>query len=151
MSTSGTADIVTQIQDHLNGLLSSFFNFTGALQRDAPPVTVKGEPAIRNSNQIDMGAPEQTVFMAKQVAEQCKLLEELIIKLPDLALSETQQLEAIAAIQLDNDEEGSSLGIEIGRAAKELSAIQNLFGVLADSKLSSNDTANPDLGSFNKI
>lgn len=133
MSTAGNADIVTQIQDHLNALVSSFFNFTGALQRDAPPVNVKGGTVARNANQIDVG--EQTAFMAKQIATQSRILEELITKLPDLSLSEAQQLNAIAAAQLADEEEGIILGQQLSFAEKELSTVQDLFGILADSRL----------------
>eukprot|EP00884_Botryococcus_braunii_P000814 jgi/Botrbrau1/10733/Bobra.180_2s0004.1 len=104
MSTAGNADVVTQIQDHLNALVSSFFNFTGALQRDAPPVSIRGGTVVRNAKEIDVG--EQTAFMAKQIATQSRILEELITRLPDLSLSEEQQLEAIAAAQLANEAEG---------------------------------------------
>ena len=38
------ADVVSQIQDHIALLCSRFFNFIGALQRDAPPVPLHAEP-----------------------------------------------------------------------------------------------------------
>ncbi len=38
-------DIVTQIQEKLDRLSVSLFSTTGALQRDAQPSSVRGEPA----------------------------------------------------------------------------------------------------------
>jgi hypothetical protein len=37
------ADVVTQIQDHIALICSRFYNFIGALQRDAPPAPLHGE------------------------------------------------------------------------------------------------------------
>jgi hypothetical protein len=128
-----SSDVLTQIQDLLNGLVSNFFNFAGALQRDAPPGSIKGEDAPAGPHAINVG--EQTTFMAREIAKQSKLLDELINKLPDLKLSDAQQLEAIAAAQRSNEQVGEALRQELRRAGAELSAAQDLFGVLADDKL----------------
>lgn len=48
------ADVLTQLQDQTNLLCSRLFNFLGALQRDAPPVSVKGEGVLLpNAGTID--------------------------------------------------------------------------------------------------
>lgn len=137
MTSSGNnesrTDVITQIQDHLNVLVSNFFNFAGALQRDAPPASMKGEDAPTGPH--PMNVEEQTNLMAREVANQSKLLDELISKLPDLTLSDTQQLEAIAAAQRSNEQVGEALREELRRAGSELSTAQDLFGVLADGKL----------------
>lgn len=138
MSSENNCDIVTQIQDHLNALLSSFYNFAGALQRDAPPASVKGEEVVRNANQSDV--QEQMDFMAKHLVKQSKLLEELIGKLPDLRESELQQLEAIASAQATNDDMGNSLGEDLQLAQKEQFRAQDLFGILADNRLLAPDS-----------
>lgn len=138
MSSENNCDIVTQIQDHLNALLSSFFNFAGALQRDAPPASVKGEEVVRNANQNDV--EEQMDFMAKHLVKQSKLLEDLIRMLPDLQESEMQQLEAIASAQATNDSLGDSLEQDLHLAQRELLRAQDLFGILADDRLLAPDS-----------
>lgn len=37
------ADVVTKIQDHIALICARFYNFIGALQRDAPPAPLHGE------------------------------------------------------------------------------------------------------------
>jgi hypothetical protein len=37
------ADVVTQIQDQIALICARFYNFIGALQRDAPPAPLHGE------------------------------------------------------------------------------------------------------------
>jgi hypothetical protein len=37
------ADVVTQIQDHIALICARFYNFIGALQRDAPPAPLHGD------------------------------------------------------------------------------------------------------------
>ena len=90
------ADLVTQIQDHLNGLCSMFFNFAGALQRDAAPVSVAGEPAPEapaNRQKHDIKE------MATQIAQASKQLDELIGRLPSLTQTEQEQLQDIAKLK----------------------------------------------------
>ena len=41
----GSMDIVTQLQEEVNSLSSLYWNHTGILQRDAPPLSV-GEEAV---------------------------------------------------------------------------------------------------------
>lgn len=45
-SVKEEADVVTQLQDHIALICSRFFNFIGALQRDAPPapIHIAGNP-----------------------------------------------------------------------------------------------------------
>lgn len=38
------ADLVTSLQEQLGRVNAMLFNYVGALQRDAPPAAVKGEP-----------------------------------------------------------------------------------------------------------
>ena len=57
-----------QIQEHTTALCAHFFNFTGALQRDAPPVGLDGDgPPVQpppTAAQLD------TVSKVPQMAEQ---------------------------------------------------------------------------------
>ena len=45
-------DIVTQIQEKLDQLSVSLFSTIGALQRDAQPSSVRGEPAPATSSKV---------------------------------------------------------------------------------------------------
>ena len=40
-------DVVARIQDEIARLCAGFFNFVGALQRDAPPSSISGENILR--------------------------------------------------------------------------------------------------------
>ncbi len=59
-----------QIQEHTTALCAHFFNFTGALQRDAPPVGLDGDgPPVQpppTAAQLD------TVSKVPQMAEQVR-------------------------------------------------------------------------------
>lgn len=52
------ADIITQLQTQTNRLLNLCYNFVGALQRDAPACSIKGE-AVDPGSSLDVQA--QTV------------------------------------------------------------------------------------------
>lgn len=42
-------DAVTALQDEITRLCSGFFNFVGALQRDAPAASIAGESLLQSS------------------------------------------------------------------------------------------------------
>jgi len=46
MDEDKSADIVDELNKHLHSLSASFFNFVGALQRDAPPASLDGETVV---------------------------------------------------------------------------------------------------------
>jgi hypothetical protein len=46
MDEDKNADIVDELNKRLHSLSASFFNFVGALQRDAPPASLDGEPIV---------------------------------------------------------------------------------------------------------
>ena len=48
------SDVISQLQDQVNGLCSKLFNFLGALQRDAPPASVKGEGLLAPAGGVDL-------------------------------------------------------------------------------------------------
>ena len=64
-------DLVTHIQGETTALCAHFFNFTGSLQRDAPPVSLAGEP-LAAASQPASGADTlaQIPGMAEQVSVQ---------------------------------------------------------------------------------
>ncbi|BDA41651.1 probable mediator of RNA polymerase II transcription subunit 21 [Coccomyxa sp. Obi] len=126
-------DLVTQLQDQLSVLCSLFFNFTGALQRDAPPVSVRGEPVDPIANAQD--TPAQVGAMAEQIVSASKVLDDLIAHLPDISATEEDQLEAIVNLQLENDKVGDELRDMQKVAEFELQKVQAVFGILADDAL----------------
>ena len=90
------ADLVTQIQDHLNALCSMFFNFSGALQRDAPPARVADEALAEPSG---VRPKHDIKAMALQVAQASKQLDTLIAQLPSITQTEPDQLQHIAHLK----------------------------------------------------
>ena len=70
-NAESTVRLSTQIQEHTTALCAHFFNFTGALQRDAPPVGLDGDaPPVQpppTAAQLD------TVSKVPQMAEQVAL------------------------------------------------------------------------------
>ena len=94
---AAASDLVTQIQDHLNGLCSMFFNFAGALQRDAAPARVSDEPLAEPS----ASRPKHDVKgMATQLAQASKQLDKLIEQLPFINQTEQEQLQHIAQLKV---------------------------------------------------
>ena len=91
------ADLVTQIQDHLNGLCSMFFNFAGALQRDAAPVRVADEPEPEHTSSR---VKHDIKDMASQLAQASKQLDQLIEQLPSITKAEQEQLQAVAVLKV---------------------------------------------------
>ena len=51
-------DIVTQIQEKLDRLSVSLFSTIGALQRDAQPSSVRGEPVLASSSKVALSSSE---------------------------------------------------------------------------------------------
>mmetsp|Transcript_10932 Transcript_10932/g.30914 ORF Transcript_10932/g.30914 Transcript_10932/m.30914 type:complete len:133 (-) Transcript_10932:111-509(-) len=126
-------DIVTQIQDQLNLLCSTMFNLTGTLQRDAPPLSLDGEPAAP-SPVPGFNTKEATEAMAAQISEASKLVDTLVRSLPDTETSE-EQLRRIAALQEENELVGQELDSELEKADRQLAELQDMFALLADRKL----------------
>jgi hypothetical protein len=63
-----TASTTTQIQEHTTALCAHFFNFTGALQRDAPPLGLDGGALLAQAPPT--AAQLDTVSKIPQMAEQ---------------------------------------------------------------------------------
>ena len=63
-------DLVTHIQGETSALCAHFFNFTGSLQRDAPPSSLGGEPlAPGNPASGSAATLAQVPAMAEQVCD----------------------------------------------------------------------------------
>ena len=92
-----STDLVTEIQARLNEICAMFFNFAGALQRDAAPTAVLDEPVSETVN----ARPKHDIReMALQIAQASKLLDGLIEQLPSLTQTEQEQLQRVAKIKV---------------------------------------------------
>ena len=83
---------------------------------------------------------EQIQSMAEQIVGAGKDMDELIRHLPDTPETEEQQLQAIAALQAENEAVGDELREVQKQAANQLERVQALFGVLADAELQRRST-----------
>ena len=113
--------------------LSELGGVGDALQRDAPPVSVRGEtvePAAASQETIAQIQP-----MAEQIVGASKTLDSLIQHLPDISDTEQEQLERIAALLAENEAVGSELREVQRQAAGQLMRVQALYGALADAEL----------------
>ncbi|GAB4816096.1 hypothetical protein N2152v2_003142 [Parachlorella kessleri] len=126
-------DVISQLQDQVNGLCSKLFNFLGALQRDAPPSSVKGEGLLAPAGGVDVEA--QTELMASEIVESFTAVERLLQQLPPTDKTEAQQLQGIAALQQHNAAAAAELGRELAAAEGRLAQLQTAYGVLADLQL----------------
>lgn len=131
----GQTDVVTEAQQQLLVLSSHFFATVGSLQRDAPPLSVKGEallaPPVATQPQIS----EQTKTMAQQVVEASKRLEKLILELPDTVETEEQRLNRLESLQQQHTQAGLELSTALQEAQISLAKVQDCFGELVDTQL----------------
>lgn len=128
-------DVVTEAQQQLSVLCSHFYATIGSLQRDAPPLTVKGEPLLGAAEALQTPIREQTHTMAQQVIQSSKQLERLILQLPDRLESEEQQFAALRDLQQQHTEAGITLNTTLKQAHNCLTLIQDRFAELADKHL----------------
>ncbi|KAK9813939.1 hypothetical protein WJX73_005732 [Symbiochloris irregularis] len=125
-------DLITQIQDHLNDLCAMFFNFAGSLQRDAAAVAV-GEEQVPDQ---PVGVPKHDIkAMATQIVQASKQLDELICQLPELSLTEGQQLDKISRVKSASESQGQELREAVQLAEGRLALVQDMFAALADEVL----------------
>ncbi|KAL3144903.1 hypothetical protein ABBQ32_003412 [Trebouxia sp. C0010 RCD-2024] len=130
----GHTDVVTEAQQQLLVLCSHFSATVGSLQRDAPPLSVKGEPllaAVRTPFSIN----EQTRTMAQQVIEASTRLEKLLLELPDTVQTEEQCLDRLKVLQQQHAQAGLDLAAALQEAQMLLAEVQDCFGGLADIML----------------
>ena len=137
-------DLVTQIQDQINFLASQLYNLTGTMQRDAPPQSLSGEPALDPPGFVPgFDAKEQAKTMAEQILDASKMVEALVDTLPDVGASEEEQLARIADLHDENVKVGNQLDTELVRVEKQMEELQEMFGMLADRALTATTTTQP--------
>jgi hypothetical protein len=148
-------ELLTQLQDQLHTVSKMFFDFVGILQRDAPPLSVGGEPLVAPPQTTSTSQPQQpqqqqqqqqgqpppfdveqtTQLMASQLIEQFKLTEALIRSLPDDTSTAATQTERIAALQKEHADVSADLDAAAREAEAQLGELQRLFAVLARQRL----------------
>ncbi|KAK3248333.1 hypothetical protein CYMTET_42200 [Cymbomonas tetramitiformis] len=132
-------DIVTQIQEEVNSLASLFWNYTGILQRDAPPIAV-GDEEIP-SKEGDM--KEQADQMATAIVGTAKTVDKLIDGLPHINASADQQISTLARLQEENDALGRELAAEMQKTDEELRRVRAIYRVVTDELLMNNPEGLP--------
>mmetsp|Transcript_6425 Transcript_6425/g.40139 ORF Transcript_6425/g.40139 Transcript_6425/m.40139 type:complete len:136 (+) Transcript_6425:2771-3178(+) len=91
-------DVVGQLQEEVNHLCALMYNYTGSLQRDAPPASLGDEPA--GSGPVpNYDVPKETRGMAKAVVQASKTIDEIIRTLPPID-SEEEQVQRILELQV---------------------------------------------------
>ena len=102
------ADLVSQLQENLNILLSQYISAVGTLQRDAEPVGLRGEQVVPSTEQQtsrpEAPGSQQIAEFAQQIATTSKSISGLVQQLPDVTQSEEEQLQDIAQLQVEQEE-----------------------------------------------
>ena len=129
-----TADLVTQIQQQINRLCFLFFNDVGSLQRDAPPVSIRGEP-VTTSNGSSYDVDKQATEMADQLAQSVPPLLALIDRIPDTSETEDDAIAEIATLQQQAQELDTQLRGALKGAEAQLRDAQAVYGLLAQHQL----------------
>lgn len=128
-------DLVTLTQRQLSELCSHFSATIGSLQRDAPPLSVKGETILGPAVTPQTPISQQTQTMAQQVIQSSQQLVKLIMQLPDRIESEQQQFETLQELQQQHTQSGAALDTALQEAQGALSRVQDCFAEIADNQL----------------
>lgn len=128
-------DVVTEAQQQLLVLCSHFFATVGSLQRDASPVSVKGEALLAPLVATQPSVNEQTKTMAQQVIGASKRLEQLLLELPDLVQTEEEQMDRLEHLQQQRTQAEIELSAALQQAQSSLTKVQDCFGELVDRHL----------------
>lgn len=131
----GQTDVITEAQQQLLVLCSHFFATVGSLQRDAPPLSVKGEALLAPPVAAQTSISEQTKPMAQQVIEASKRLEKLIWELPDSVQTEEQQVDRLESLQQQHTQAGIELSAALQEAQTSLATVQDCFAELVHKHL----------------
>mmetsp|Transcript_15444 Transcript_15444/g.46599 ORF Transcript_15444/g.46599 Transcript_15444/m.46599 type:complete len:141 (+) Transcript_15444:151-573(+) len=131
---ASTADTISQLQECNAELCAMFFNYAGALQRDAPPQAVNDFPV-----QLKSSSGAHTVAsipeLAAQIVQSCKQFDELAQSLPEKLPMREEQLQTILSLQEQVLEGRKVLAAELALTQQQLRAVQDMYGALADAKL----------------
>lgn len=125
-------DIVEHLNGKLHLLSSSFFNFIGALQRDAPPTSVSGEP-VHVPPSYDLQA--QTDLMATELTRGFELLAKSIDGLPETPDTEAKQIDDVLSAQKECTEAGADLQAALLKAKQTLERLQKAHALVTDIAL----------------
>ncbi len=128
-------DMISQLQDHLSGVCLLFVNFTGAIQRDAPPVSVGNHAVEPELLKVDRTKLPDTKELAGDLLQAFKTLDILISQVPNLQQTENHQLQEIAALQDQNDNLAMELRQQAAAVEKTQQQVQELYGSLASCVL----------------
>ena len=128
-------DIVTQLQEEVNSLSTLYWNYTGILQRDAPPLSVGEETVAVDSANESQRLREESSKMAKAVVDATKLIDSLASNLPPIEPNGDNQLAQLDDLQKRNDELEKELLEELELADTELKRVQGLYKLVTDEVL----------------
>ena len=96
------------MQENLNILLSQYISAVGTLQRDAGPVSLRGEQVIPNAEQQpsrpEAPGSQQISEFVQQISTTSKSVSGLVQQLPDVTQSEEELLQGIAQLQVEQEE-----------------------------------------------
>ncbi len=124
---------VTQLQSELHRLSELFFGTVGELQRDAPPVSVKGEELVEPPS-TSYSAEERAKGFAQELAQASRNLEQFIDGLPG-PVDEAGQLRRIAALQDESHAMDEELRLERARSEGKLRQVHEMYAALAEGQL----------------
>ncbi|PRW45474.1 mediator of RNA polymerase II transcription subunit 21-like [Chlorella sorokiniana] len=127
------ADLVSALQEQLGRVNAMLFNYIGALQRDAPPSSVKGEPLAAPPKAYDVQA--QSELMAKDLSAALQEVEASIQRLPPMPASEAEEVAQAVDLMRQNAEASAELAAELEAARAKLAKLQDAHGVLAEAAL----------------
>mmetsp|Transcript_44523 Transcript_44523/g.74289 ORF Transcript_44523/g.74289 Transcript_44523/m.74289 type:complete len:135 (+) Transcript_44523:211-615(+) len=128
-------DIVTQLQDEVNSLSTLYWNYTGILQRDAPPLAVGEEAVPTDAAHESQRLVEECKRMATAVVDATKLIDTLASNLPPIKPNGEAQLARIDELQKQNEELEKELVEELELADIELKRVQALYKLVTDEAL----------------
>ena len=102
-------------------------NFTGAIQRDAPPAGVGSHPVEADLLKVERPKLPDTKELAGELLQAFKTLDTLISQVPELEQTDEQQLQRIAALQVQNDRLGSELRQQAAATEEVQQQVQELM------------------------
>eukprot|EP00803_Ostreobium_quekettii_P003808 evm.model.scf_2003.2 EVM.evm.TU.scf_2003.2 scf_2003:5925-10034(+) len=135
-------DVVTQAQQQVNNMCSLMFNFTGALQRDAPKASVSGEAVPPPHPDFD----QQCRTMAEQLISTSQRIDRLIGQLPDLSLTLEERRVRVADLWKERGDLAEELRAQTGALEVSMSELEELFGVMVEADLAHAEEPREDVG-----
>ncbi|GMH42587.1 hypothetical protein BSKO_10506 [Bryopsis sp. KO-2023] len=129
------ADYVTRLQNEVNGMCSLFFNFAGALQRDAPKASVGGETITQEST---FNVEEQSKMMADQLMEASREIDRIVSKLPPLGRSTQDRQKKIVEMWKEKIALEEALKAEAEELEMVMSELREVHGTLVEDIVTEN-------------